>query len=376
MNFDFVDTDKVLHESVKGCFNEDAKAVLAQIEKGDTDQIRSQVFKWLGRLEQTDYLTLGLDDIKTNVTLTSTQEVLAGISPSLFLSVEVSTRIFGRLIASYGTYEQKDEILPVLKAGRFIGAAALSEDGVGIDSNLPQTRGAPSDDGYCVNGHKGSVVNGPIADWIAVAGKTDGGVAFFLVKKGSQGLTIGERLPTLGCRGTAISNISLDSCSVSSRHVIGPFEEEEHFGNIRMWEDQILTAASLGLMQRSLDAASDYAKCHMRGGKPVIAHQEVGFKLAEMLTLLQTCQLLAYRAAWMADTKDREAAILTHCAKVFCSESAEKVASHGLQVMGGEGYLCGNPAEQSYRDSKYFEIAGTSSDRSLIEIGDTLLEGI
>lgn len=113
-------------------------------------------------------------------------------------------------------------------------------------------------------------------------------------------------------------------------------------------------------MKRTFDAASKYAKSHVSGGKPIIAYQEIGFKLGEMLTLLQAAQLLAYRAAWMAESGDSEAGVLTHCAKVFCAESAEEVSSNALQILGGYGYVRGNPAEEGYRDAKYLQIAGTS----------------
>jgi len=141
-----------------------------------------------------------------------------------------------------------------------------------------------------------------------------------------------------------------------------------------MWEDQVLTAASLGLMRRSFDAALKYAKAHRSGGKPIIAYQEVGFKLAEMLTLFQTAQLLAYRAAWMSESENREADVLAHSAKVFCAESAEKITSEALQILGGKGYVRGNPVEAGYRDAKYIQIAGTSTEISRMKIGDWVLE--
>ena len=287
--------------------------------------------------------------------------------------MEVTARIFGRLVAIYGTPDQKDEIIPSLKEGRIIGTVALSERGMNIENDPLVTLGVYNDDGFKVSGSKGHVVNGPIADWIAVAAKTGDGVVFFLIKKGSDGLSIDQRLTTLGYNGTAISAITLENCSVPSANVIGPFEGEEPVKSVRTWEDQILTAASLGQMQRSYDEAADYAKSHLSGGKPIIAYQEVGFKLAEMLTLLQTARLLAYRAAWMTEAGDSEAGVLAHCAKVFCTESAEEVASHALQILGGQGYIRGNPAEGGYRDAKYLQIAGTSSEISRMKIADEVL---
>jgi alkylation response protein AidB-like acyl-CoA dehydrogenase len=155
---------------------------------------------------------------------------------------------------------------------------------------------------------------------------------------------------------------------------MGPFEDDEPLRKVRTWEDEILTAASLGLMRSALDSASEYARAHTSGGKPIIAYQEIGFKLAEMLTLFQTAQLLAYRAAWMAETGERETETLIHCAKVFCTESAEKLASASMQVLGQHGYARGNPAEEGYRNAKYLQIAGTSTEISRVKIGDGVLE--
>ncbi|MBW1706324.1 MAG: acyl-CoA dehydrogenase [Deltaproteobacteria bacterium] len=375
MNFDFGKTEKTLCEKINGLFDADSRAALAGLEKGSIDDIREATMKWLMVLGQADYLTPGLDDGKSNVGLTAIQESLAAISPSLYLTVEVTARIFGRLVAVYGTPDQKDEIIPSLKAGRLIGAVALSEEAMNIENDPLNTSAVNNDDGFLVSGSKGHVVNGPIAGWIAVAAKTGDGVAFFLVKKESKSLSVGQKLSMLGYDGLAVSAISLENCPVPSNYIIGPFNGEEQIKTVRMWEDQVLTASSLGLIKRSLDAAQSFAKDHRSGNKPIIAYQEVGFKLAEMVTLFQTARLLAYRAAWMAETGDREAAVLAHCAKVFCTESAEEVASHALQILGGHGCVSGNPAEEGYRNAKYLQIAGTSSEISRMKIADSMLGG-
>jgi len=374
MDFDYSETQRNLREKVKGVFDADSEASLAKLESGDDDVIRSVVSKYLKPLGQVGYLTLGLENGKDTVGLVAAQESLATISPSLFLSVEVNARIFGRLIAVYGTADQKSQFLHDLKEGRVIGAVALSEEGMNIENNPLHTAGVQVGDGFLVIGEKNHVVNAPIADWIAIAGKVKENIVFFLIKKGSEGLSIGQRLSTLGYNGIAISTILLENCHVPSKYVIGPFEGEEHLKTIRTWEDQILTAGSLGLMHRCYTTALSYAKNHKSGNKPIIAYQEVGFKLAEMLTLLQTAQLLAYRAAWMAETVNRETSSLAHCAKVFCAESAEEVASQALQILGGHGYIGRNPVEEGYRNAKYLQIAGTSTEISRMKIADGVLK--
>ncbi len=374
MNFDFRETERDFCEKVKGVFDTDSEASFAKMESGDDDVIRIVVSKYLKTLGKVGYLTLGLENGKDTVGLVAAQEILATISPSFFLSVEVDARIFGRLIAVYGTADQKSQFLPDLKKGRLIGAVALSEGGMNIENNPLHTAGVQVGDSFLVNGEKNHVVNAPIADWIAVAGKVKENIVFFLIKKGSEGLSIGQRLSTLGYNGTTISTISLANCSALSKYVIGPFEGEELLKTIRTWEDQILTAGSLGLMHRCYKTALSYAKNHKSGGKPIIAYQEVGFKLAEMLTLLQTAQLLAYRAAWMAGTGNRETSVVAYCAKVFCAESAEEIASQALQILGGHGYIGRNPAEEGYRNAKYLQIAGTSTEISRMKIADGVLK--
>ena len=373
MNFEFGETEKALCEKIKGLFDADSRAALANLESGDVNDIRDATMKWLMVLGEAGYLRPGLDDGKNNVELTAIQESLAAISPSLYLTMEVTARIFGRLVAVYGTPDQKDEIIPSLQKGRLTGAVGISEDAMNIENDPLNTSAVNNDEGFLVSGSKGHVVNGPIADWIAVAAKTGDGLAFFLVKKETEGLAIGQRLSMLGYDGLTISRVSLENCSVPSNYIIGPFDGEEELKTVRMWEDQILTVSSLGLIKRSLNAALAFAKGHRSGNKPIIAYQEVGFKLAEMVTIFQTARLLAYRAAWMSESGDREAAVLAHCAKVFCAESAEEVASHALQILGGQGYLSGNPVEEAYRDAKYLQIAGTSSEISRMKIADGVL---
>jgi alkylation response protein AidB-like acyl-CoA dehydrogenase len=374
MNFDYSETQRNLCEKVKGVFDTDTEASFAKLESGDNHVIRSVVSKYLKTLGQVGYLTLGLENGKDTVGLVAAQESLATISPSLFLSVEINARIFGRLIAVYGTADQKSQFLPDLKEGRLIGTVALSEGGMNIENNPLHTAGVQVGDGFLVTGEKNYVINAPIADWIAIAGKVKENIVFFVIKKGSKGLSIGQRLSTMGYNGMAISTISLENCSALSKYVIGPFDGEEPLKTIRTWEDQILITGSLGLMHRCYTNALSYAKTHKSGNKPIIAYQEVGFKLAEMLTLLQTAQLLAYRATWMAETNNKETRVVAYCAKVFCAESAEEIASQALQILGGQGYIDGNPAEEGYRNAKYLQIAGTSTEISRMKIADGVLQ--
>ena len=171
MNFDFGETEKAFCEKIEGLFDADSRAALANLESGDVNDIRDTSMKWLMVLGEAGYLTPGLNDGKNSVGLTAIQESLSAISPSLYLTVEVTARIFGRLVAVYGTPDQKDEIIPSLQEGRLIGAVAISEDAMNIENDPLDTSAVNDDDGFLVSGSKGHVVNGPIADWDCSGGK-------------------------------------------------------------------------------------------------------------------------------------------------------------------------------------------------------------
>jgi alkylation response protein AidB-like acyl-CoA dehydrogenase len=375
MNFDHSATEEELRQRIQELLERGGLADPDFRHSGDTPQLRSSLLARFKRVGEAGYLSLGVDDGKNSPGLIAAREPLAAVAPSLFLAAEVSARLFGRLLSVYGRASQKGEILPDIKSGSLIGAVGLAETGMSVENNPFHTKGVAEGEGFRVSGSKAHVVNGPLADLIAVAGECDGGIAFFMVRSGTRGLSIGERLNTLGYNGVAISPLSLQGCFVPAASVIGPFPGTEAIRALRAWEDEILTAASLGLMRSAHEASVRYAKSHQSGGKPIIAFQEVGFKLAEMHTLLETARLLAFRAAWMADAAEREAPLLGRCAKVFCTEAAERLTSSALQILGQEGFKHSNPAEEGYRNAKYLQIAGTSSEISRMKIGDILLEG-
>ena len=374
MNFDFTESEKAVCEQIKDVFRGKGAASLAALETAGIDEIRLVTLQCQGELAEIGYLALGVENGKHSPGLVAAQEWLAAASTSLFMSVEVTARILGRLVARYGSEAQKAALLEPIEDGRIIGAVALSEGGLSFEDGTLKTAATPENRGFSLNGVKACVVNGPVADWTAVAAAAKGGNGFFLLPSGSQGLFVGARSRTLGYEGMAAAAMSFENCLIPPEQVIGPFEGREVFRDVRKWEDQVLTSASLGCTKSSYEAALQFAKHHMSGGKPIIAYQEVGFKLAEMFTLLQTAELLACRAAWMDETGDREAEILLRSAKVFCTESAEEVSSKALQVMGTFGYLRGNEAEMAYRDAKYVQVAGTSTEISRVKIGDELLE--
>jgi len=373
MNYDFSEKEQAFIQAVTDGIQTFAdKAGPHRQDLAADEQDLRQV---LPALAATGYTGVGCGEPGIGMlTLTAAMEHVAAAAPSLFLSLEMSSRVFGRSVTAWATApELRDKILPLIQAGQGVGAVALSEDSMNTENQPLETKGLREGRQVAVSGTKSFVVNGPLADWIAVAGQFEDQGALFVIPRDTPGLTLGERFVTSGYEGAAICMLTLENCCVPATHVIVPAETDDLLSTLRLWENQVMIGASLGALKSAFETARDSAKTHRTGGKPAIAYQAVAFKLSEMLTLYQTAQLLAYRAAWTYDTHPREAESLTWCAKVFCTEAAEKVAGYALQILSSEGILSGHPAERAYRNAKLGQIYGTSTEIARVKIGDHAL---
>lgn len=378
MNYDLSEKEKQLQKALLTHLRDPSfQEHLDRFLRGDPGQ-RHGAAQWLlGSLGEMGYLGWAGPRERNSTALLAVQETLAAHCPSLFLTAEVSARLFGRLLTAFGTSELHREILEGIAQGRLVGSVAMAEGGMSLPGEAFETVIRRGDKGVEITGKKDYVINADLAHWLAVIGTPPEAPpqahACGLVPTNSQGLEAGPPLPRMGWKGITLSTISFHGCAGPQEGFLGPWAGASLPQRLRQWEDQILTAAALGLSQRAFDEAVGFAKGHVREKKPIIAYQEVGFRLAEMLTLLQTSRLLAYRAAWAEETEEREAAVLIHCAKVLASETAEQIASGALQVMGAHGYCSQNAAEEAFRDSKYLEVAGTSVELSRMSIADRLL---
>lgn len=378
MDFDWTAEQKATRDKVSQLFSKDGRSEVSRLEQeSDIGRLKLLTGDWLRRLGTTGYLALGpaAGRREEALALVAAQEVVARASGSLFLAAETTARLFGGLVAAHAAPALRDDLLPRLHHGDLIGAVGVAE---AEEATEPPpfglaTEGVPDGEDVLVSGVKQFMTNGPIADWFAVAGRLEGGLAFFLVRRDASGELNERRVRMLGFDGLAVSGLELRGVRVPRRHVLGPFGDDAPLTALYLNEDLLLALSALGLLQRTLDAATEHAKRHRRGGRPIIKYQDVSFRLAELLTLSQTARLLCCRAAWQVGAGDPEAPVMVRCAKVFAAEAAEEVASAALQIMAGEGYVRGSTAERSWREAKYPGIAGTTSERARLAIADALL---
>ncbi len=361
MNFDWTEEDKDFKSRVASLFAHGNLPAVESLEHADLPELERLTREYLGRLAEIGYLSVGVGPAAASQTmeLMAGQEELARVSSSLFLAVETSARLFGGLVAGFGEAALVREILEPLSRGELIGAVAMSE---AEDPCGSRTTAYQDGQEFVLTGKKSFVTNGPIADYLAVVGNISEQPAVFLVEKGLPGPIIGPRIQTLGYNGLAVSSIELDNVRISRSRILGPFNDHTPLDFLRGTEDMILAVGSVGIMQSLVTEARQYSGSYSRGGRAIFSYQETRFKLAEMLTLTQTAQLLTYRAGWMATAADPEARTTLHCAKVFAAESSEKVASLAMQIMAGKGYVSGNIVERGYRDAKFAGIAGTTCE--------------
>jgi alkylation response protein AidB-like acyl-CoA dehydrogenase len=371
MNFDWTPEQSGLREALTGLLDDEARARLEALETTDETGVRETLTWWQARAAKAGYLAPAADPMA----LLAAQEELATVSSACFLAVETSARLFGGLIVRHAPSLLQADILPLLAGGRTIGAVAVSEPGDVKPVSGPRTTAVRDGDEFVVTGRKDFVTNGPVADYVAVSAMVEGrpAVCIFEPGTGPAGFRRGDRLTTLGQRGLAVCGLDLDRARVPASRVLGPFDDDGPLNDLRTVQDLILSVAALGLMRRVIDEVNAYCRTYHRGAKPIYAHQEVRFKLADMVTLYQTARLLTCRAAWLTAIGDREARTVLECAKVFDAESAEKLASLALQIEAGQGYLAGTIVERAWRDAKYAALAGTTSEKSRMGIADAVL---
>jgi alkylation response protein AidB-like acyl-CoA dehydrogenase len=284
-----------------------------------------------------------------------------------------SSGFFADPILELGTDEQKQRWLqPLTTDDPPLTALAVTEPGHGSDAAGIRTRAVRDGDEYVLTGQKAWISNAPYAARFVIFASTDPalgakGVSAFVVERDAAGLTVGGPMRKMGQRAIVNAEVFLDGVRVPVADRLGD-EGQGFFGLMRTFDaSRILIAASCaGLCRATLDLATDYARQREQFGVPIIKHQAVAFRLADMAARADTTHLLAVRAAQLFDrgeTVTTESSI----AKLVGSENAMANAWAAVQTLGGWGYSQEFLAEKWMRDAKLEEIEeGTSDIQRLI----------
>ena len=320
----------------------------------------------------------GVTDLLTQVMVQ--EELCYGdISIGNFLT---SNGFFAGPVEALGSEEQKQQWLTLLCAETPpITAVAVTEPEVGSDVASIRTRARRDGQDYLLSGQKTWISNAPYADFFFVFATVDPsararGVTAFIVPRDSPGLTVGGPMPKMGQRGIVNAEVFLDDVRIPEHGRLGA-EGQGFYGLMRTFDaSRILIGASAsGLARAALDATVRYARERQQFGTAIANHQAVAFRLADMVTRVDTAHLATVRAAQLFD-EGLEVAQESAIAKLVASENASWVAAAAVQTHGGWGYSREFPVERWMRDAKLEEIEEGTSDIQRLVISRRLLETV
>tara|TARA_R110000868_G_scaffold193308_5_gene438085 strand:+ start:927 stop:2060 length:1134 start_codon:yes stop_codon:yes gene_type:complete len=302
---------------------------------------------------------------------------LAAADGALSTIVSIQNSILVSGLLKDGSGAQKARFLPDLIGGRTIGAFALTEADAGSDASAVRTRATKVDGGWCINGSKQFITSGKIAGLVMVAAVTDPdagkkGLSVFIVPTDRPGFSVDKVEHKLGQGASDTCALRFDDMFVEDDLLIGQPGQGYRIALANLETGRIgIAAQCVGMAQAAMDIAVAYAKERKSFGKPIIEHQAVGFRLADLATRLEAARQLVLNAARV---KDAGLPCLTEAsmAKLFASEAAEQIVSGALQTLGGYGYLEEYGVAKIYRDVRVCQIYEGTSDIQRMVIARSL----
>jgi len=327
----------------------------------------------------------------TGLLLPLVNEEMAWGDAGITLAIFGSTLGVAGIVAT-GTPEQISEWVPQCfgQPGDLrLAAFCVSEADAGSDVSSLKTRAVydQATDTWTLNGTKTWITNGGIADIHVVVASVEPnlaarGQASFIVPPHTPGLSMGQKFKKMGIRASHTAEVVLQDVKVTGTCLLGGKERlDERMARAREGKRGKSSAAmatfeatrpavaaqAVGIARAAYEYALDYAKERRSFGKPIIEHQAIAFKLADMRTRIDAARLLYQRAAWMAMTGKPFTAGEGSMSKLFAGETAVWVTEQAIQILGGYGYVRDHPVERWHRDSKIYTIfEGTSEIQRLV----------
>jgi butyryl-CoA dehydrogenase len=284
-------------------------------------------------------------------------------------------------VLKFGTQEQQELYLRRLARGEMIAAFCLTEPQAGSDASALRTRARRDGDHYVLDGTKQFITSGSTAGVAIVFAVTDPGagkkgITAFLVPTDTPGYQVARVEDKLGQRCSDTAQIVFEGCRIPASLRLGEEGQGYRIALANLEGGRIgIAAQSVGMARSAYEHALRYARERTTMGTPIIQHQAVAFRLADMATRIEAARQLVLHAAALRDAGVpclKEAAM----AKLYASEMAERVCSDAIQIHGGYGYLEDFPVERIYRDVRVCQIyEGTSDIQRLVISRQIAAEG-
>jgi butyryl-CoA dehydrogenase len=265
-------------------------------------------------------------------------------------------------ILLYGSEAQKKKYLPNIASGKRLVAFGLTEANAGSDAGGTQTTAKLDGNEYVLNGTKQWITNGGEAEIYTVIAITDRskgprGASAFIVEKGTPGFTFGKKENKMGIRASSTTELIFNNCRIPKENLIA----KEGLGFIVAMKtlDSSRTgvgAQGVGVAQGAIDEAIKFAKQRVQFGQPITSFQAIQHILADMQTQTEAARALVYSVSRYIDSGAKDISRPSAMAKLFATDTAMKVTTDAVQVMGGSGYMKEYPVEKMMRDAKILQI--------------------
>ena len=305
-------------------------------------------------------------------------EELSRVCASTGVTLSAHLSLCANPIFLFGTEEQKQTFLTPLATGEKLGAFGLTEPAAGSDAGGTKTTAQREGDFWILNGTKIFITNAGDAETYVVLARTDKnaekhhGISAFIVEKDTPGFSFGKKEEKLGIRSSPTMELIFENCQIPAANLLG--QEGEGFKVAMKTLDggRIgIASQALGIAQGALDVAVNYAKERKQFDTPISRFQGIQFQLADMATQIEASRLLVYSAAFKASNGSSYSQA-SAMAKLMASETAMKVTTQAVQILGGYGYTRDFPVERMMRDAKITEIYEGTSEIQRLVIGTNL----
>ena len=279
-----------------------------------------------------------------------------------------------------GSEEIREQFLPNLCSGEWTGCLGLTEPGAGSDAlGSMRTRADLDGDHYVINGSKLYITNGPVADICLLYAKTERdagskGITAFVVETATPGFKVAQKLTKMGFRGSQTAELVFEDMVVPRRNIVGT----EHQGHQVVmsgldYERAAIAPINVGVAERALELAVDYAKTRKQFDQPISQFQMVQSRIADMYVWVETMKTFCWQVLEEAQKVDQTQAgrgqihARTAASVMYCADMCNKVLDSALQIHGGSGYIWESEINRLFRSTKLLEIgAGTTEVRKMI----------
>jgi alkylation response protein AidB-like acyl-CoA dehydrogenase len=282
-----------------------------------------------------------------------------------------------------GDERQKKWIGEGIASGNMKGAFCLTEPNVGSDAGNLETRAVRDGDDYILNGEKMYISGGTVADYAIAFARTNGtpgpkGISAFIVPTDTPGFKVAGQDRKMGVRGVPTADIVMQDCRVPRENLVGGVEGQG-FNHAMLTLNScrpVVGARGVGLAEGAMTYALEFARNRMAFGKPIAELQAIQFMFADMAIQIEAARMLVYQGAWRVDQGlfGREHAVYLSIAKAHATETAVKVSSDALQILGAQGYMMDHPLERHYRDARQLMIVEGTSQIQRVVISRALLD--